>query len=231
MWRIQRISTRLNLDKYIESNRVCDYVTQMLTNNEPSLIHFGGAEMSPNRPIHIKKHVRCPGNRKLIKSFKKQPKYEVNVVDEYFTSQTCAKCFRRFDRLTKGDRYKLCPDCRPDPGAMLPSVIVTMQSKRMFQLMKFLFEIEQEQEQEHRNGNQAVGNAAHLNQPDAGSLLPKVKVHIKKWLVNPVSGVLEYVDEKQLAEMEFAQPRIHKTVWNRDIVAAKCILIKGILMN
>lgn len=222
--------TRLNLDKYIESNRVCDYIAGMLVNNQPTLIHFGGAEMSPNRPISIKKHVRCPGNRKMIKSFKKRRNCVVNIVDEYYTSQTCGLCGARFDPRTKSHRFKVCHDCKPSPEMMLPSVIVTKQSKRMISLMKFLIE----KELEDANGNQAAGVAAeaHPIQPDAGSLLSKVKVHIKTWLVNPVSGVLEYVDAKQPAEIEFVdwathQPKIHKTVWDRDIVAAKCILIKG----
>lgn len=35
--------TRLQFDKYIESNRASDKVAAMLTNREPTLIHLGGA--------------------------------------------------------------------------------------------------------------------------------------------------------------------------------------------
>lgn len=63
--------TRLQFDKYIESNRASDKVAAMLTNREPTLIHLGGAQTPPNSPIKIRKHVKAPGTRKLLVSFKK----------------------------------------------------------------------------------------------------------------------------------------------------------------
>lgn len=63
--------TRLQFDKYIESNRASDRTAAMLTGGHPSLIHLGNAEIAANSPISIKKHMRCPGTRKLIRSFNK----------------------------------------------------------------------------------------------------------------------------------------------------------------
>lgn len=85
--------TRLNFDKYVQSNRVCDYVAGLITNHKPTLIHFGAAQTSPNSPISIKKHVRCPGNRKMLRSFNKCRHCHVNMVDEYFTSQVSVPCY------------------------------------------------------------------------------------------------------------------------------------------
>ena len=105
--------TQLNLDKYIESNRVCDNVAGMMTNHKPCIVHFGNVDMAPNRPIRIKKHMRCPGQRKLLRSLKKCPFCFINLTDEYYTSQTCARCFKRFDRRTRNHRFKVCTDCEP----------------------------------------------------------------------------------------------------------------------
>lgn len=127
--------TRLfSLDKYIVSNRVCDNVAGMVTNYRSCLVHLGNVEMAPNRPIKIKNHLRAPGPRKMLVSFKKYLNTYVNSVDEYYTSQTCAKCFGRFDRRTRSHRFKVCQNCEPNPDAMLPSMIVSRKSKRQVRL-------------------------------------------------------------------------------------------------
>lgn len=211
--------TRLDFDKYVESNRVCDTIAGMLTNHQPTLVHFGGAQTAPNSPIGIKKGLRCPGNRKMLRSYKKCRHCHVNIVDEYYTSQTCAKCFKRFNPRTKRDRYKMCIDCQPHPDAMLPSIIVAKRGKRLMRklrLMDFLTEKEFEE-----------CDDSHAIRPNTENLLSTVGIYQKKWLVNPVNGVLEYVNAEQTEDMDIVIPQIHKTVWHRDIVAAKCILIKG----
>lgn len=224
--------TRLDFDKYARSNSVCDNIAMMITNGKPTLMHFGAAEISPSSPIGIKKGLRCPGTRKMIRSYRKCPGCMVNMVDEYYTSQTCAKCFGRFDPRTKRHRFKVCLDCRPSVDAMLPSMIVCKVSKRKKQfesLKQFLLE----KEAEDGNGNQPVDNGVpNPNQANANGLLPNVAIYHKKWQVNPVSGVLEYVnlnltDEMRVVDLSTHQLRPHKTPWHRDIVAAKCILIKG----
>lgn len=132
--------TRLNFDKYVMSNRVCDLIACKLLNQQSALIHFDAAEMSPNRVTSIKKHVRCPGNRKMLRSFRKRPDCFVNMVDEYYSSQTCAKCFGRFDPRTKSHRFKICVDCKPNPRARQPNIIVAKKGKRLMSLMRFLIE-------------------------------------------------------------------------------------------
>lgn len=227
--------TRLKYEKHIESNRACDNIAGMLTNHQATLVHMGGAAVAADSPIGIKKGLRCPGNRKMIRSYKKCPGCFINMVDEYYTSQTCGKCYSRFDRRTKRDRYKVCIDCRPYPNEMiipLPSMIVTTKSKRMRSLINFL--MEKEEEEANDEGHQSGGEVAHPNQSNTESLLPKVEIYHKIWQVNPVSGTLEYVNAKRPIDdaddvemMEFNEYRPHKTVWHRDIVAARCILIKG----
>lgn len=98
---------RFALDKYIESNSAIDKIAARLTNKQKSIVYIGAAEISPNSPIRIRKHVRCPGTRKLVKSFKKLGNCYIRFVDEYFTSQTCAKCFNRFDPNTRRNRFKV----------------------------------------------------------------------------------------------------------------------------
>lgn len=103
---------------------------------------------------------------------------------------------------------------------MLPSIIVTQLGKRDLQAFR---KLDREM------------NAEQPNQQNAGPLLSKVIVYHKNWLVNPVTGILENVAANQpneLTESEadydgIQQQLVWKTVWNRDIVASKCIMIKG----
>ncbi|XP_031638848.1 uncharacterized protein LOC116350970 [Contarinia nasturtii] len=248
---------RLKFDKYVESNSTIDKLCGTLVNHQAALIHLGNADMSPNSPIRIKKHVRCPGTRKLLKGFRKRGNCVVRKVDEYFTSQTCAKCGGRFDPNTKSNRFKVCENCAPVPNSImanfLPSKIVAQLSKRRLKYNKVYIE-----------ESLAVFLArGEMTEHDfdiiADRLLSKVAVYPKKWQVNAVSGVLEYADVKvdqqphavddenaagidgEVAQQPCAvddecmteiddkqQPMIvHQTTWDRDIVAAKCILIKG----
>lgn len=157
--------TRLRFDKYIESNRVCDKIAAMLvrinssvyllinlnirlrkkntyvilqqTNGKPCIIYMGGVDMSPNSPIKIKKHIRAPGNRKILKSFKKLRCNVVRKVNEDRTSRLCGRCYDPFPLSTLGHRFKKCEWCLPNPNdwpdtLKLPEKIVTMKSRRMY---------------------------------------------------------------------------------------------------
>lgn len=125
-----------------------------------------------------------------MNGFKRRDNVYIVPTDEYFTSQTCGECFGRFDRATLLHRFKVCQNCRPDPSAMLPSIIVTQMGKRDLRVFRGL-------DREH-----------NANAPDAAQdLMSKVVVYHKNWHLN---------DE-----------RVKKTVWHRDIAAAKCILLKG----
>lgn len=130
---------KLGLQKYIESNREADKTAKRVTENQPSLVFLGAAELHPSRPIGIKGQKRCPGVRKLVNSIKKLGNCAVVFVDEYFTSQTCANCFSRFARNTRRDRIKVCRNCTPIVElACLPTKIVTQHSKRTLKFYRNL---------------------------------------------------------------------------------------------
>ncbi|XP_055302910.1 uncharacterized protein LOC129568699 [Sitodiplosis mosellana] len=201
---------RLNLDKHIEETRASDTIAAFLTRKLPSLIFLGAAQMAPNSPIGIKKRLRCPGVRKLLNSFKKLHNCVVVMVDEYKTSQTCAKCFRPFDRRTKKDRYKVCRQCIPHAANIttdkhLSSVIISKKSNRSYQ----------------RERRHVVAEYERLNVHPVYShgLVPKHNVWFKNWQLNTDNT---WNDSRH--------PHQQNTVWHRDEVAAKCILYKGLCM-
>lgn len=205
---------RLSFDKYVESNRASDLYAAQLTKRKPSMIYLGAAEMAPNSPIGIRKHLRVPGTRKLMASFKKLGNCVILFVDEYYTSQTCAKCFARFDRRTRRNRFKICQQCEPDERALLPGMIISKVSNR--ELRKRRKEerefIEQQQQQQQQNVNQPHVAVNPTRPSQKQRLVSKVQVFFKRHANE--DGDLVYVADR-------------KTVWHRDIVAAKCILYKG----
>lgn len=209
---------RLGLDKYIHSNRESDEIAVKITNNRPTMIYLGAAELAPNRPIGIKGRKRCPGTRKLIVSVKKLGHSLIKFVDEYFTSQTCANCFGRFPRNTRANRYKMCPNCQPNAEANLPHKIVTRKRRRELKADRDLI----------RNHPNQVNFAIppNPNQRPNRRLLTKMKFIYKQWTINDVNQEL---DEAAAAaeQQQQQQPRGWNVYWHRDIVAAKCILYKG----
>lgn len=198
---------RLRLDKHIEEVRASDRIAAFLTRKLPSLILLGAAEMAANSIIGIKKQLRTPGTRKLLASFKKLRNCVVRKVDEYNTSQTCAKCFRPFDRRTKKHRYKVCHECIPNAANItianhLSGVIIAKMSNRLYQ----------------RERKHVVGEYRRFNVHPVHShgLVPSLNVWSKNWQLNTDNT---WSDSNH--------PHQRKTVWHRDIVAAKCILYKG----
>lgn len=205
--------TRLGLDKHICSYRAIDQIAGMLVNYQPSIIFFGNGLTPPNAPIKIKKHVKCPGPRKLMKAFKRRGDCIVIPTNEDYTSQTCGTCYSRFPVWTKPDKVKVCNDCERKQEAMLPSKIVTQMGKRDLQEFRKI---------------QREMNAANPNEPVP--LLAKVKTYHKRWQINPATGEIVNAAAQHLFDFDDAdvERRIpHKTVWQRDVVAARCILIKG----
>lgn len=188
---------RHDLHHYIESNRESDKVAAIITNNMPTMIYLGGAEMSPNRPIGIKRRKRCPGTRKFLVSVGKLGHSRVKFVDEYFTSQTCGNCFGRFPRNTRHMRFKYCRNCVANPEAGLPPKIITPLAKR----------VRNEIKRYQRN-----------NPNDPRDPVPKMTSFYKTWPLNDV--------DINLGEAEAEESPL-SVVWHRDIVAAKCILYKG----
>lgn len=211
----ERGYARLKLDKYIESQRAIDKKAGKLVNGKAAIIYLGSADFSPNSPIKIRKHVRCPGTRKLIAAFKKRGNCIVRMVDEFMTSQLCARCFRQFPRNTRSDRFKKCNDCHPDPSVRLPELIVTNVSKRALQMMR---EIKRTWQMMREMGD-AI--AATLTSTNTGRLVSTKQRFVKTWQPNAGNVELEDADQPVTSL---------KTVWHRDISAAKLILYRGIVL-
>lgn len=201
---------RVRFDKYVEETRACDRIAVFLTRKLPSLILLGAAQMAPNSPIGIKKQLRCPGTRRLLNSLKKLNNCVVRFVDEFKTSQTCAKCFRAFDPRTKKDRYKVCHQCIPNEADMtirhhLSKIVISKMSNRWYaRERKHVVD-------EYRRMN--------VNEKYSHGLVPKPVVWFRNWQLNTENN---WSDSRH--------PHQRKTVWHRDIVAAKCILYKGMYM-
>ncbi|XP_055296010.1 uncharacterized protein LOC129565303 [Sitodiplosis mosellana] len=203
---------RLGLDKHIEEVRAMDEKAAELVNGKVAIVYMGAADVPANSPIRIKKHVRCPGNRKLIAAFKKRGNVIVRMVNEFMTSQLCGRCFKQYPRHTRGDRFKKCNDCRPDPRVGLPRTIVTNVCKRALQ-MKRAFERTWRQ---MRDMGDPI--AATLTSTNTSRLVPTKTRFVKTWQPNGLNVELE----------DAAQPQnTLKAVWHREISAAKLILYKG----
>lgn len=203
--------SRLNLDRHIHTNRAIDEMCGKLVDYKSAIVYFGASESSPNSPIGVSNNVRTPGIKKIIGGFKKRKNVFVILTNEDYTSQTCAECFSRFDRNTRSHRFKVCENCQPNEAAMLPSKIITQIGKRDLREFRKL----------DRENN------VH-NSPNAGNLMSKVKVYRKNWQINTVANELRNADDSNSVSDCSPQAKVKKTVWHRDIVAAKCILIKGI---
>ena len=213
---------RIKFDKYIQSNREYDETAKKLTNNKPSLIFLGAAELHSSRPIGTKNGKRCPGVRKLLISIKKLGHSVVIFVDEYFTSQTCARCFGRFPRNTRSHRFKVCRNCQPHPDARLPSKVVTEKSKRLLQSERKLLKRAAANGQvlfRHRVVQDAIVSIRGLKE----RLVSKVAFYRKNWHSNVPNHGLNNAAVPQQQQQQ--QPGT--VVWQRDIVASSCIMYKG----
>lgn len=207
-----RSYARLRLDKHIESHRAIDKIAGNLANHKPSIVYIGAGGSTPgNSPIKVKKHVRCPGTRKLIEAFKKRANCVIRMVDEYMTSQHCARCFKQFPRATRNNRFKKCVNCVPNPIIRLPSIVVTNVGKRVLQMRRAI----ERTWREMREMGDAIA-ATLRDRPNTEHLVSKKERFSKTWQPNAEDVEME----------EAAQPSL-TSVWNRDIVASKLILYKG----
>lgn len=134
----KRYYARLAFDKHIEVNRTLDFLANDIAPLGKSAAIYAGAagDPPPNCPFKIKKHVRAPGTRRLLNSLKKRKNIHVMRVDEYMTSQTCAKCGTRFDQRTRKHRFKVCRECYANPEMMLPSRITTHKGRHLLRTEK-----------------------------------------------------------------------------------------------
>lgn len=204
--------SRLNLDRHIRTNRAIDIMCAKLVDYRSAIVYFGASETSPNSPIKIKNHVRTPGARKIIAGFKKRKNVFVIPTNEDYTSQTCGECLSRFHPSTRSHRFKVCQNCHPNESAMLPSRIVSQFGKRHLRLRRKLYRFN-----------------AIRNLPNSEDLMSKAIHYRKNWQLNAVAHGSQNADDSNSASDRYEQKIVKKTVWHRDIVAAKCILIKGML--
>lgn len=204
---------RLQLDKHIEWHRAIDKMANQLVCGMPAILFIGAGKWSPNSPISIRKYVRVPGTHKLVAAIQKRGDCFVIMVDEWKTSQLCGRCFGPFPRWTYHKRYKKCENCHPNPILHLPTQIVTNVSKRDLQLQRTIVK---EWQLMAYMGDPI---AAQLVESDTGRLVPRKTRFHKTWQPNaPGNGDANNADRPQ---------PILKTVWHRDISAAKLILYKG----
>lgn len=175
---------------------------------------MGAAKIAANSPIKIKKHVRAPGNRKMLKSFKKMEGNTIRMVNENRSSRLCGRCFSPFRLNTLSHRFKVCEWCLPDndewpDGLKLPHKIVTMKSKRVLKserraMRALLVE----------DPNHAVG------------FVSKVLCYRKNWQQIAANQVINNGAERE-DENNDANVPVLMTIWQRDISAAKLILYRG----
>lgn len=144
------------------------------------------------------------------------------------TSQTCARCSGRFDIRTKRHRFKVCRNCIQNPDMMLPRSWTAKKGRHLLRheaenvsidLLEFKRDI-----YVHlmfllffltvlfcfilfwhlKNADQPINVAVAA----ARGLVPKTKT----WQLNLNNVIATTI------------------VWHRDIVAAKCILYKGMFL-
>jgi hypothetical protein len=191
------------------------------TNGKPCIIFMGRAQVAANSPIKIKKHVRAPGNRKMIKSFNKMGCHKLRMTNENRSSRLCGRCYTPFELRTLSHRFKECEWCLPDndkwpDGLKLPRKIVTMKSKRML-----------------RSERRAVRNALVEDPNEAVGFVSKVMCYRKNWQQNAANPGINNNnnaedDEECDDDVEGDDDvPVLKTIWHRDISAAKLILYRG----
>lgn len=218
----RRRYARLSFDKHCESQREQDLLAGQITKNEPSLVMIGGAQISPSSPIGIKKNKRTPGTRKIQVSIKKLGHSEVILVNEEYTSQVCANCFKKFPKHIYKHRFKACKGCTRDSLLSLPPLIVTKKCRRRKQLDSAVKRLV------------ARGIINQQNQSDEfqpGRLESSKMYFEKNWPLNPADEA-QMGDEAvavtdQPEQQQQPAPRAFCIVWHRDIVAARCIMYKG----
>ncbi|XP_031629516.1 uncharacterized protein LOC116344848 [Contarinia nasturtii] len=158
--------TRLALDKHIKSSSVVDNWVEKVTDKQSTLFLFGAdGEVPSDSRISIKKYVRCPGVRKTLRSIKKRRNCVIDLVDEWGSSQTDARCMKRFQNQPKSARFKKCR-CIPDARTLLPIKIVSKLGKKDLSEFRLL--------------QRAMNEALEENEP----LLSKVKSYYKNWQLN-----------------------------------------------
>lgn len=175
---------------------------------------MGRAQIAANSPIKIKKHVRAPGNRKMLKSFKKMEGNTIRMVNEDRSSRLCGRCIDPFPLSTLSHRFKVCEWCLPDQnewpnGLKLPRKILTMKSRRVL-----------------KSERRAMRNAMVEDPNHAVGFVSKVICYRKNWQQIAANQVINNDAECEDGNDDANEP-VLKTIWQRDISAAKLIMYRG----
>lgn len=153
------------------------------------------------------------------------PNNVIKMTNEFRTSRLCARCFTPFPLNTLKHRYKVCDFCLPDQNEWpddlkLPTKIVTKKSKRMLLSQR-------RQLREAMIENQAIGFVSkmicyHKNwqQPDSNHII-----------ADDMDFTEDVIPDEFINEPNPPNPPILKTIWHRDISAAKLILYRGTVFN
>lgn len=175
---------------------------------------MGAAQIAANSPIKIKKHVRTPGNRKMLKSFKKMEGNTIRMVNEKRSSRLCGRCFDPFPLRTLSHRFKVCEWCWPNQnewpdGLKLPRKILTMKNKRVLKAER-----------------RAMRNAMVEDPNHAVGFVSKVMCYRKNWQQIAANQVINNDAEDDDGNDDANEPAL-RTIWQRDISAAKLIMYRG----
>ena len=245
----KRKYARLELDKYIESQRTMERVIEKIVRKGKKTIFFiGSAQMNPSSPI--KKYMRCPGTRKLVQALKKYPNIQVVYVDEYMTSQVCMNDFKKFPERTKKHRQKKCDDCARLQEAQPASIIVTNRAKRTLQRERRELRendpelaAQQQQQGEHLVSKLMLYNKTIRRQPNAEPEVDddnaadvamdvegnaEINHGSPNEMIDPNEPAINRLNDQSIQKKE---KKNKKTVWHRDIAAAKAISYKGELIR
>lgn len=216
--------TRLAFCKYTRAQSTMDTIVNDMVvlpkTGKRNLIILGGTEFHASSPI--KKYRRCPGIRKLITTIKKRTNCDAISVDEYNTSQVCARCFGFFKSSEfekqrhkkwewKGHRMRNCSDCKPNETYMpLPRFIETKASPKEIQM-----DVLKRTQRTYAKYNTIVADEAA--EYEKGFMLQYGDLTYRRSITKQLQANYNSDREKPL-----------KCVWNRDVVAGRNIMVKGI---
>ncbi|XP_055308543.1 uncharacterized protein LOC129572580 [Sitodiplosis mosellana] len=147
----------------------------------------------------------------------------IRFVNEARSSRLCARCFEPFALSTLNDRVKVCEWCMPaqddwPDGMKLPEKIVVAKSKRKLRSERRL--------QPRGFVSKVICYRKNWQQNAANGMDDNVEERRGVIIHDAELGIIEYTDEF-VPEDPVDDSPVLKTVWQRDISAAKLILYRG----
>lgn len=236
------------MDKYIESARATDTIAKKITQNKPTIVFMGASETAPSTIISVRGHVRAPGNKKWATSFRKCGGC-IKWTDEYNTSQFCGRCVQRFDARFRSKRFKTCFHCNPSTeyNLMLPRLIVNEMAHRKLKRRKadvkrlarnghLILQPIEERKRLVRLFYFVIDFTSYSVYDNSFFLkVSKIDIYRKNWQPNQFGNLVDMEADAEAdadignaaAAADYPMQAISKTVWHRDITAARLIFYKG----